>query len=305
MPIDRDLSDLPRVPPGAVMPDRDPAFLTELVTWWQASIEREDKTRVPTAPYWASDAGSRCLRQLQYAFDEVPRDPMPLSSEWRLNLGTMVHKFLEDAVVEHPRWLTEQRVDLRPAGLPGHGRADILITREDGSIEGVVDYKTASGFPFKLATTSFKGGPKGPSLGAMTQVACQVVALDAEYGIVVNLAMEVLGPDFATGRVSELDRFAAQWTMPRALCDALAWREARRVARVQAAREARLLITREISLPDVPEGAAITDPARKRWELRDANGNVQQFGSAWPCDYCSYRTRCITDGDGTHTEVDL
>jgi len=321
MPIKADRTNLPpAAAPGTFPPDADPWFLEELIGRWKVSVERTERHERPVeAPYFASDAGLPCLRQLHYALADVPRDPMPLPQLWKVNLGTMVHAALEMLPLPE-NWYPEVRFDLTPIGIPGRGRADLVIFAPNvraadhieitergptwkgtGEVRTVVDYMTQNGFGYKLAATSFKGGPGGPSLGKMTQVALAVELMGAHEGIVAHLAMEVLGPDFGAGRIGpdDLIRFASQWTVSRDDCAELVRHERARVSKIMAARKRKVLPVRALTLADTPPNAVVVDPSSPRWEERDAQGRVLQSGSAsWPCNYCGWRDKCLADGDG-------
>lgn len=322
--ITTDRSDLPTAAElaGVWPPDADPWVLDTLIGAWKASVERrEHHPRPADAPYFASDSGMTCARQLHYAFTDAPRDPMPLPQLWKVNLGTMVHAALEALPIPET-WAPEVRFDLTPIGIPGRGRADLVVfagpaadhvTVEvdpatgarrttwngTGEVRAVVDYMTQNGYGYKLAATSFKGGPFGPSAGKMTQAALGAVAMNADEAVVAHLAMEVLGPDFGKGRVGpdDLVRFASQWSIGRERAVELVDRERVRVRRAIAVRDAGVLPIRSLG-GDMPDGAVVADPLGPRWEVRNRDGKVVQAGKAWPCDYCGWRDRCVTDGPG-------
>lgn len=318
-------TDRSTLPPAAASgprpPDTDPWFLRELVGAWERSRDEAEATEIHDrpheAPYFASDAGSPCLRDLYYRLCGVEGEEFDTPTKWKLDLGRMVHKQMESFVLP-PLWLPEVRFDLTPFDIPGRGRADVVIFEEGenpldhvivtdrgytwngtGRIYAVVDYMTQNGYSYKKAAVSFQGGPHGPSFGKEVQVAITVALMKARYGVVANLAMEVLGPQFASKTIAtdDLIRFAAQWTLTADDCDELAGRERTRVAKALAARKAGVLPPRELRLPGVPDNAIVSDPETGRWEVR-RDGRVQQFGNAWPCDYCSRRAKCLVDGDG-------
>lgn len=302
MPIRNDVTASLPPPPreGTRPPDHDPWFLKELLAGWRDHIHENDEPhdREPDAPYFASDAGSRCLRQLYYKMSGAPRPEMDLPTEWKLSLGTMVHAQLEQVIIARfKEWSSEHRFRLEPIGIPGRGKADVIVPSPLGKV--VVDFQTQNGFGYKMAATTFKGGPNGPMLGKEIQVALAVVALDADFGIVANLALEVLGPAFAPNLpADDILRMAAQWTISRERCDALVRTEVRRVELSMAAMKGGYLPVRQLSLPNVPKNAVIVDPDKGRWNVAEGD-KVLQFGTAWPCDYCDFRELCKADGPGT------
>ena len=330
MPIRTDRSDLPAAADsdGTWPPDADPWVLDTLIGTWKASVERHDRHDRPVdAPYFASDSGLVCLRQLYYAMNDTPRDPMPLPQLWKVNLGTMVHQALEDLTLPE-NWASEVRFDLTPIGIPGRGRADLVVFAAGeraadhvkveadangrkrstwlgtGEVYAVVDYMTQNGYGYKLAVTNFKGGPNGPSTGKVTQAALAAELMDADFAIVAHLAMEVLGPTFSAGRIDQADliRFAAQWSVGREQIAALVAAERARVRRAIACRDAKVLPVRELTT-GYPDGAIVADPEQARWEKRNAEGMVVRAGGcSWPCDYCGWRDKCVSDGDGDMPE---
>ncbi len=310
MPISNDLSDLPHASrPGTEPPDSDPWFLRELFTMWRANedaLDAEDvHEREPDAPYYASDSGKRCTRALYYAFNGVEGEDIPLPQLWKIKLGVMVHRALELLVAGHPTWVPEVRYRLEPVGIAGRGRADLVLydtTAEvpDRKVRAVLDYQCVGGYPFKLASTTFNGGPRGPMLGKKIQTALGVVAMDAEEGIVVNIALENLGADFAKRELTPdaLERFCTQWTMTRDYCEALVKHEKHRVDRAMEFYRAKQLPLRSISIPDAPDSAVITDPTDSTWQVQGLNGTILKYGKTWLCNYCSFRPKCLEDGPG-------
>lgn len=309
MPIKDDHVTLPYRDPSKRWPDADPVEAKAVTDLLFASMPERDpnKRPDPETPYWASMAGQRCSRQLHYQFTNAPQAPRSKTSEYRMWLGTMVHQAFEKAIEGDDRFVGEQRIILTEScGIPGTGRADLSVRNPEGSARPyakVIDYKTAGGFPFKLAATTFKGGPNGPSFGAEVQTALAVVALDADAGAVMNLALETLSPEFGTSSMDDIGRFAAQWTFDRARADALVAGERNRVLPVLTATRAGLLPHRELSLPGVPTGATVVDTAKGLWVTTTADGNVTATGKAWPCNYCDYRDQCEKEGPGTAPEV--
>lgn len=335
MTIARDRSNLPPATrEGTRPPDTEPWFLETLVGAWSAARDaaeaNETHDRPVDAPYFASDAGSPCLRDLYYRMSGVEGDGFSLPTRWKLDLGRMVHAQLESFPLPE-LWVPEVRFNLTPFGIPGRGRADVVIFEEGenpadhievtnslvldgdiarqeqrrtwkgtGRVYAVVDYMTQNGYSYKKAAVDFQGGPNGPSFGKEVQVAVTVALMGARYGVVANLAMEVLGPDFGVRTIGpdDLIRFAAQWTLTSDECAALAEAERVRVAKALAARKAGVLPPREIRDRSIPLGAVVTDPESGAWTISHG-GRVQQAGKTFWCSYCSRKTKCLTDGDGT------
>lgn len=330
MAIKTDRTNLPPADlPGTRAPDRDPWLISALLRAWKAERDAEEAEqthdRPPEAPYFASDAGTPCTRALYYSLSGVEREPMDLPTEWKLNLGRGVHKTLENLPLP-AGWFPEVRFDLGPIGIPGRGRADLVLydhiddapvtlgdrgwelspdTGDSAGAHTVVDYMTQNGFGYKIAAIPFKGGPEGPKLGKIIQVALAVVRFNAEQGIVAHFAMENIGPDFKSIPPDDLLRCAAQWTITREECDEFVDAERARVQRVLAAREAKVLPVRTLRLPNVPPNAQVVDPERGAWEVRRRvkdEVRVVQAGTSWACGYCAHKEKCIIDGPGGSDE---
>lgn len=316
--------------PGTRAPDEDPWLVSMLVDAWKKQDDEKEALqthgRPVDAPYFASDAGKPCSRELYYALSGVEREPMDLPGLWKMGLGKGVHKTLEELPLPEG-WFPEVRFDLGPIGIPGRGRADLAVTENeyndaaftrgergwqfDGDpikphgVHTVVDYMTQNGFGYKIAVDRFKGGPEGPKLGKLIQTALAVIRMNAEQGVVAHFAMEVLGPDFAKGRIGseDLRRFCAQWSITRSECEDLVDKEKVRVQRILAARDAKTLPVRTLRLPNVPSDAVVVDPAHSRWEVRRRKPGtnevvVTQAGTTWCCSYCPYQGKCVEDGPG-------
>lgn len=87
MPIEADLSDLPR----AEDPDKDnpdqrldvAERLVQLLAQHRFEIRDPDKRPKDAAPFWASMVGDRCARQLHYRFTGVEREPPTIVQQYR------------------------------------------------------------------------------------------------------------------------------------------------------------------------------------------------------------------------------
>lgn len=309
--IKTDIGDLPAAPRNeGNPPSPNPKFVTQLAEAWYADLVSNnghghdlDLTRaIPEAgPYRGSYASKRCDRDLYYALSGVEQsDPPGVADQWRFAIGHMVHDGIQKVMnrVHDGKVLVENDVDLNPAGIPGSAHADLIVLDDDGAEVCVVEYKTINGFGFKMAATTFKGPPEGPRSGHALQAAMVAVARGVPYFAVGYFSLENLSPsmaaDFANG---EIGRFTAEWRYKTDDWVGEVNREAQRVARILDDIDQGRMSPRRLDDPEYPENAIVEEPDRKgRWTATTDDGIVVGTGTAWMCDYCSFRTRCIEDG---------
>lgn len=269
---------------------------------------------IPDAgPYRASLSGSRCDRAAFYqmaGYDET--NPMTIADSWRAALGTIVHDVIEDVapiMFEENEDVTdvdnESTLDLRLIGINGSGSGDILITYK--GVKTAVEVKTVGGFKFKLAATTFKGPPQGPSYGHILQGAMAAKVLGADQLIIAYLSMENVSPKLAEAYASsEAGRFAAEWHYNVEQLEPLIASEVERAGSMEQLIAANTdapeghavaLAERELRDPEYPIGAVVTNPKSGMWTvLADDGDSITDTGTTWMCDYCRYRDQCIGDG---------
>lgn len=299
---------LPPRPGGERAPRRQP-ILSHLLAqrWFEELDDAFSQPAIPEAgPYRASMANSRCNRQLAYQLAGTERtNPMTVADAWRMNIGTMVHDGLMDTLRRlDPTSQADLATDLRAIGIPGSGRLDQLVDVENtttGKItKTAAEYKTVNGFKFKKQATDFSGPPEGPSYGAMVQGATTALVHDADVLIVASLSLENLSPAMLSklGGGTEIDRFVAEWSLPRSGIELLAEGERDRVAEVlPVALEDPKKVPRTLVDLDHAAGTVVVSPNNGATVTYDADGEtVIGTGKTWYCDYCSFRDRCIEDG---------
>jgi len=165
------------------------------------------------------------------------------------------------------------------------------------------ELKTVGGFAFKGAVgAARKGTPaEGPKAAHLLQAAINGRAVDADEVIVGYLAKECISARVAKSYgLSDVGRFAAEWTLTREQYEPLADLEAERVAGILDLVADGKLAARKS--PEMPVGAEVTDPETGAYEVRlrteDGEVTVTDTGSTWECDYCSYQTLCATTEAG-------
>lgn len=330
MPINKDISGLPSArdeqgnPPVKV-----PIIVNQLAEQWfreyQDSGEDEAPSMVAGARWRASWSGG-CAREVQYKIRErdaqvrlneltadpflgddqerieiaervlatAPTNPNTIADAWRFSLGTMVEKALEPTVqAAFPGANFQAKVTIDDFG---SATVDMVITEK--GVEDfitVVELKTVNGFGFKMMATNFKGAAEGPRHSALVQGAVSAKQLNADRLIIGYLSLENLSPDLAKSMgVDEVGRFTAEWHYTPEEFIPIADKEMRRVKAIIVNEDAGALVPR--SIPELPTGARITNPAQGTWTVLNEDGAIVLTGKTWHCGYCSQRERCIKDG---------
>lgn len=301
MPITRNLRDLLSAPGNP--PDTDNDLAVEILSHWDA--QRDDThVRSSDAPFYASD-GAGCARAIAYKFlsRTIPdamseTDPPGIADQWTFELGNTVHGMIQD-VAEGLGFDNEVR-----AVLKDEDGNDLVSTRGDMYREAdgtVVEIKSKNGFGFKKMATTFSGPPEGPQWGHVVQLALTVKALveddkTVDRAALLYLSLEKLSPSMARDFAdSDIGRFAAQWqfTVEEMLDVAdqtLVW-----LHKIKTKLEAGEMPPRVINDPAVPRQAVVENPASGGWVVRDRQGEILRAGSYWLCNYCDWRTLCLSD----------
>jgi len=318
--VKRDLSDLPAGPPPEE-PERvalgervaQPLFAQAVEAWFE-DLDQTERPRAVEGTAWrASMASVRCDRAAWYQLRGVPKtEPPSIADEWRMNNGQLVHDVLDryqdrvfPEVHGQSRVHNEVTFDLAPFGLSGSGHCDFVHywdAPEGGLHCEAVEVKTVGGFKFKTATSRFKGPPEGPGYDHWAQAALAGLAFDAQRIRIVYIAFENIGADLVRRwNLAEVDRFLAEWTMERDQFLPIAQAELVR---------ARLLVDLASMEPgsptDVPmrmldlagRRVLVSDPRKGSWVQTDGPNQelVHDAGTSWHCDYCRFRTQCLSDG---------
>lgn len=304
----KDLSDLPKKNGrGGLLPDAEPRFVQALVESW-AAARGDDKPTALGTRFRHSDAGG-CGRAITLTAAGIPAsDPMDLAGVWNTSLGTLIHDEWQAALqAKYPG--AEIEVKVRTVGVDGSGHIDAVIRTEGPAVspEGdhpepkVIAYelKTIGGYGYKAAIGCARKGTdaEGPKTAHILQAALNGLAADADEVVIGYLAKECVSVKVAAGyRLSEAERFMAEWTIAREIYEPLALKEAERVAGLLALVEDDTLGRRTV--PDEMDPAAeITDPATGGWTI-ERDGETQGVGSWWGCSYCRHQRLCALTGPG-------
>jgi len=265
-------------------------------------------SKAPSTPdnmRWRGSQAGMCARMVAYQTLGVEKtDPPSTADYWRMGLGSVVHELLEPAV---QAWLdTDESVTIEEEisvqlGEYGYGHIDLVLHTNDNKTI-VLELKTINGFGYKMCVE--KG--EGPRHSHVLQGCLYANAMKADLLVIGYLSMENISPNRAKAQgIDDIGRFASEWHFTPDEFIPLAEAESARLTGItdQAHKygEATVIPRRfSHSDPDIPFPAEIEDPSTGRWILEN------QYGRAWQCGYCDYRTRCISDvGVPSRTDTEL
>lgn len=314
--LKKDLSHLPAVEPTYEadapvgmqrVPEKNPTIGPALAEEWFKTRTHDDNLplAMPDAgPHRGSDAG-KCSRAIGYRIQGTEQsDPPTIADHWRMDLGSMIHAELQDAISKvTPGAQHELVVDLNPIGIPGSARMDILNPIAGTQTWEGVEIKTINGFGFKSAATTFKkSGPEGPRESHVIQLAINTAALAKGMafgssivgGRLVYLSMELVSPQLAAniGFGGEVGRFVAEWFFPIAQLMEIAERESNRLMMMRGELESGSWVRPLIPITpiDDPRNIKVVNPSSGAAVTNDGKGTT-----TWACGYCSYKSQCVRD----------
>jgi hypothetical protein len=302
MPIDRDLSGLPRGEadqPTGRKPDPAPRFGHILAEAWMEREHQRESTRL--ARYRHSDAGA-CARMLAYAALDVPiSDLMDQAGIFITTQGSIIHEAWQQALVAKYGGAATIEVAVHDGDRGGHIDAEVYQgmtpTGEDSPWVTVIEGKSVGGFRFKKAVGCPPAGrvAEGPSYNHIIQGALGAKARNADEMVVIYWTREAISVEAAARNgFDELGRIIAEWTYDRATFTAIAEAEIARVERVLKIVDAGELPKRVIPDPELPQGHVIVRPLEGGWVQYDGQGIALRTGSTWHCNYCKYQTLCAS-----------
>lgn len=302
MPIANDLSHLPRAERSTdgEPPDPTPRFVQLLVERMAAENQAAgDKPTAHGTRLRHSDAG-KCARALGYSAAGVPKsNPMDLAGTWVTSLGTMIHEAWQEALAErYPDAEIEPKLQIDGLDASGHADAVLSILVGDGARRILFELKSVGGFSYKMKVGE-RGAAEGPSHEHKIQGALNAVAVDADEMVIGYIATEAISRPAAQRKgIDELTRFVAEWSYARDEFEPWADTERHRMEGILGLLDEGLLPARKIPSPELPVGAEIIDPAKGRWEQRNAEGVVVDTGTWWACGYCAWQDTCTETKPG-------
>lgn len=319
MTISADLSKMD----GRWDPDPEPRFIDALARNWLMRRRSEDERplAVPEAGnYRASMTSARCDRALWWELhDEPVSNPASVADIWRMELGKIVHDALaaelESSVGSKAghRVQSEVTIDLRKIGIAGSMHADniILVTEPETGATSLIslELKTINGFSFKRKAYGYQRSVPGPSYAHVVQACLAGHALDCDEAIVGYLSLENVSVSEARRmKLSEVQRFAATWTIDGEAMRAIAELERQRIlaVRLQDMVPAPIVHDPEVFTVGLPDVRTVIEPPASGSVITYARTSEGDEGSpkpntswievnrtsTWFCDYCPRLDAC-------------
>lgn len=308
MPVERDLSGLPRPSDGQARtdgwrPDPSPRFGPLLVEAWHAEADDDLPNAVEGARFRHSDAGA-CSRALAYAALGVPAsDPMDPAGHFITRQGTYIHEEFQRVIAAHADAIgdnADNEVKVGGGDMGGH----IDTVYEDcGQLKvTAIEIKSVDGYPYKLAIG--ERGEPGPKWEHVVQCALNAKARNADEAVLVYYARGAISVQAQKRRpklISDMGRVTCEWTMPRDVYEWIAERETTRVTAILGLVDDGILPARKIPGPPsgmpgmedpLPANHLITSPATGTWASFNDDGYVEMSGTTWQCAYCRWQTTC-------------
>lgn len=248
----------------------------------------------------------RCERQQAYDDLGAPKEVWDAASLHVAFVGSVYHALLQPAIQRRfPGAEVEVKGILPEANSSGH--ADGVIDRSiltavvswDGG-RALFELKSKGTYQFDKAVGIMrknfcraKEGPGGPGLDVLIQGGMNAKAHGCDTVVIGYVCFENFSVGLARQlQLRQMDRFLAEWHVPREVWLPLVERE---ILRLQK-------IGNEIDLGYLPDRLFYDEEDwGQKMILKPENKKPY-----WRCDYCSYRERCIDDGPGViEIPVDL
>jgi len=292
------------------------------ISYTAAGIPRSDPMDITGA--WNTSLGTLIHEQWQEALQrrwpdaEVEVTCAMVGADGSGHIDAVIREYTRCADCDH-KWIHHgEQCDVKgcrctepgdtPEDIDALDTGDVPIPMVFRQTRKTIAYelKTVGGFAFKGAVgAARKGTPaEGPKAAHLLQAAINGRAVDADEVIVGYLAKECISARVAKSYgLSDVARFAAEWTLTREQYEPLADLEAERVAGILGLVDEGLLAARKT--PEMPAGAEITDPSTGEWQrTADVDNDgvkdrvVVEVGSEWSCSYCAHQTLCVTTEAG-------
>jgi len=243
-----------------------------------------------------------CQRQQSYAaINANATEPMDEAGAWATGLGTIIHEALQDCL---GRKFPSAQFEVASQFGDVSGSCDALISVEDfeeplrnNLLSGthiLYELKTMGTYSFDKQVgwnrmKSYVSEGEGPALKAITQAGMNALGImsenpniDIQWLVMGSITFEALSKNKASSMgIDGTNRFLAEYYVP-----AEEWRP---MAELELNRMGALAYT-------LGQGYLADRVAQ------DDNGNSILLdplrGRAWQCDYCAFRSLCITDGQG-------
>ena len=283
----------------------------------------KSKTQKPTARgtrfRYSSSFG--CERAQAYAaLGAEITEPMDESGAWATGIGTILHELTQAEITKrYPsarHEVTSQTGDVS-------GSCDSLIDVNDvgtnyGGTHVLWEFKTMGGYGFdtqvgwnRMRSIFKPQGAQGPKKGHIAQAGMNALGIEREALVKFNKWCDgaVAGPGFSAAGGPEKIRIETI-IMGAVTFEALSKQKARNMGVLGLNRfVAEFEIPREEWEPLARYELSIMEDIGEKLNHgilpdrvgRDDSGgftDLRPLGSDWQCEYCSYRSTCLDDGDG-------
>ena len=212
-----------------------------------------------------------CERAIALTALGVPKQDMDEVSHWVTGLGTKIHEWWQDAVLQV---IDGGEIEVKVQSFKdGSGHVDLLITDANGY---VIAYELKSGGGTKFRQVA----KKGPTASNVAQDALNGYGANADEIRIGYIATEAIGLNKG---YHGLDRMTAEYVLSRAEYEPVALKEIARVSNIMA----------DVDAGIVPD-RLFPDDTRPGWPAK----RVDPHTAVWPCQYCQHRDTCIRLGAG-------
>lgn len=272
-----------------------PVITDSLIREWHEKSQIKKPTALGTDFRYSSAFG--CERQQAYAaLGADPSEPMDEAGAWLTGLGTLIHEHVQEAI---SRRFPSAEFEVASGNGTVSGSCDAIISIHDigshyGGTHVLWELKTMGSYGFDKQvgwnrSKVFLTEPEGPAKKAVVQAGMNALGIEGmrpgvriETLFLGSMTFEALSKQKA-GRmdIEGVNRFLAEFTVPRDEWEPVAQEELRRMAS----------IAEDLGQGYIPDRRALDDNGYDI-SLNPANGR------SWQCEYCSFQSLCIEDGPG-------
>jgi len=241
------------------------------------------KPKAFDTPFRYSDSG-KCARAMSYSYFDYPGEEFDLPSTFVTSLGTHLHELVQESI---GRLYPEAQFEVASRCVTTSGSADAYIELDNGE-KILYELKTINGTGFKKAIglktrPPAISNPAGPRASAILQAAVNAKQLACDTVIIGLVSYEAISRQTAAAAgLSEIERFIAEWEIPREVWEPIADAEIIRQLRILEDLDENYLSDRFVIDDNMQEVMLAPEDSRQGWQ----------------CVYCSYSQQCLKDGPG-------
>lgn len=285
----KDLSTLPSPSTDEGLPPDD---TNEYVTVLVDELAKQPRKPQVSDTLTRHSSAASCLFRVALLAEGVTPAPMDAAGYHVTHIGTLIHEAWQAALERKYGDLVEFEVASTIEDLTS-GSCDAVIRADYTDDVHVLELKTEGEFGFDMIA-GLKGQPPSPKPTHMTQLALNVVGLDADKGTLVYMRRSSHSVNGARRfKLDEVSRFGMQFTFDRADLEPWAdeWLTMLRFVRDNPTEAVGRHVPREM-----PKGARL-NPETGTWTLVDGD-DIVDTGEYWAkgagCrDYCPVNGECV------------